>query len=541
MTPLQPGDRVAHNISLTRLLGQGGMGQVWVGQHETLDTEVAVKFISADLAERDPSLVGRFKREASLAAKIKSPHVVQMLDYGLMNGVVPYIVMEKLEGETLGKYLARERTLGLRNLALLLSQSGKALDMAHQRGVIHRDIKPDNLFLLDSGYEIFVKVLDFGIAKSTKVTAQPTLVTDSSTVAGTPQFMSPEQLLSTKNVTHQTDLWAMGVIAYCALTGRCPFDGETLAGLTLAICMEPFAPPSGVVAGLGPAVDAWFERALAKDPAERFADGATLSGAFEQAIEAPLAGAEHGTLPLARTVADPRRVGFAQPVPAAAGHAPPTRAGHPPPPDAPLAELSDRGATEMGIGTASGAGQPPAQQVSAPARTLLSTGAEPAFAPSAQPQTFHGSATSTRAPKRAGRVGFVVAGVVLLAMGGVGLWQLGVVAGRNSAVSAPATIPSVTPALSHTAASVSRGPAEPAGESSDTSALASASASPMMSASAATADALAVPTAQTVGVVRESPRAAPPPPPPPRKPADCITRPFDRDANGDFIPREDCL
>ncbi|MBI4701237.1 MAG: serine/threonine protein kinase, partial [Deltaproteobacteria bacterium] len=224
----KPGTMVTPKVRLARPLGAGGMGSVWVADHLALEVEVAVKLISAEALQRDPGLAERFKREAAVAAKIKSPHVVQMHDHGLTDDGTPYIVMELLAGESLRERLERCERLSPRETGLMLAQVAEVLSTAHAMGVVHRDLKPDNVFLVCSGYEIFVKVLDFGIAKHQGPAAgRPLTRTDA--VMGTPEYMSPEQLLSAKAVDHRADLWALGVVVYEALTGWRPFHGETQA------------------------------------------------------------------------------------------------------------------------------------------------------------------------------------------------------------------------------------------------------------------------------------------------------------------------
>lgn len=263
------GTRVTDNVTLTRLLGEGGMGRVWLAHHESLDVDVAVKFVSPELADKDPGVLERFKREASLAAKIKSPHVVKIFDHGVTDGM-PYIVMEQLDGETLGAKLDRGDRFTLRETGLIVSQVGQVLSEAHALGVVHRDIKPDNVFMIESGYELFVKVLDFGIAKETEVPATAEL-TSSGAIVGTPEYMSPERLLSTGSADARADLWALAVLAYHVLAGEVPFKGATLPALSISICGGRFGPPSDSRDDISDAVDAWFERAFNPVAEDRFA------------------------------------------------------------------------------------------------------------------------------------------------------------------------------------------------------------------------------------------------------------------------------
>ncbi len=280
---------VTDNVRLVRLLGRGGMASVWVAEHLVLQTEVAVKFISPELVKKTPSMLERFKREASAAAKIKSPHVVQTFDSGVMDDGTPYIVMELLEGESLGDQLERVGTLKVEQTTAILAQVAKALAAAHELGVIHRDIKPDNIFLTYPSDELLVKVLDFGIAKQDDLSEYDSQ-TQTGALIGTPQYMSPEQVLNAKEVDRLADLWAVAVVAYEALTGQMPFIGDTLGLLILAINEAQFTLPSKLpevsdeVAASG--LDGWFETAFARDPTDRFSSVKQLSEAFAVAIGA---------------------------------------------------------------------------------------------------------------------------------------------------------------------------------------------------------------------------------------------------------------
>ncbi len=290
---LEVGVHVTPNIRLKRPLGEGGMASVWVAEHLSLGIEVAVKFIAPELMNDAPELVARFNREATAIAKIRSPHVVQVLDHGQMGDGTPYIVMELLEGEDLGMRLDRVGVLPMAQVAEIVAQVAKALTRAHATGIIHRDIKPDNLFIVRSedDEELFVKVLDFGIAKHLKKTSR-SVVTTTGTMVGTPAYMSPEQILSGKDVDERADLWSLGVVAYHALTGDVPFQGTTLGALCVAIARGFYEPPSYVQRTLPTAVDGWMKRALAALPAERFQSPKELSDAFREAVANDPAAAE---------------------------------------------------------------------------------------------------------------------------------------------------------------------------------------------------------------------------------------------------------
>jgi serine/threonine-protein kinase len=281
---LEPGEQITPTLRLVRPLGKGGMGAVWVADHLALGTQVAVKFMAAAYAQ-NAGLVQRFQREAVAAAQIKSPHVAQVFDHGVMASGEPYIVMELLEGEDLGQRVRRAGPLSVGELVPVVAQVAKALTRAHQLGIVHRDIKPDNVFLVSIDGELLVKILDFGIAKHA-AEGLPGM-TSTGAMLGTPLYMSPEQLLSSKAVDFRSDLWSLGVVGYHALTGRVPFAGETIGSISVAVHAGVYAPASSVRSGVSGAVDAWIARALCRDPAGRFGSARELAEALEQAAREP--------------------------------------------------------------------------------------------------------------------------------------------------------------------------------------------------------------------------------------------------------------
>jgi serine/threonine-protein kinase len=274
---LAAGTMVTPNVRLVRMLGEGGMGSVWVADHLSLNTQVAVKFISAEILDAHPVVRERFNREASLSAQIKSPHVVQTFDHGMVDDSIPYIVMELLDGESLGDRLERVGTLSLDETVAVVEQASRALSKAHRLAIVHRDIKPDNLFLTTDADDddIYLKVLDFGVAKQTGV--ELASVTTTGTMVGTPEYMSPEQALSAKDVDEQADLWALAVVAYRCLTGTVPFTGETLGSLCVAIAHGDFAPAGELCDDLPTTIDEWFARALNTNRKQRFASARQLA------------------------------------------------------------------------------------------------------------------------------------------------------------------------------------------------------------------------------------------------------------------------
>jgi serine/threonine protein kinase len=280
---------VTPSLQLVRLLAEGGMGHVWVANHLALDIQVAVKFVRAQVARQDPAISDRFHREAQAAARINSPHVVQIFDHGSTIDGTEYIVMELLEGETLARRLSVAGPLDVHGALRVAEQTADVLEKAHALGILHRDIKPDNLFLTDLGQPPFVKVLDFGLAKFDVPGGKELTVTG--TLLGTPAYMSPEQLRESKHATELGDLWALAVTLYKTLTGRLPFEAATTAAVLFAVCASDFAPLARYRTGLPEALNAWFAIALAKDPARRFRSAREFSSSFAEALGLVDAGA----------------------------------------------------------------------------------------------------------------------------------------------------------------------------------------------------------------------------------------------------------
>ena len=258
-------------------LGRGGMGAVWVAEHIELGMHVAVKFIDPRFAE-DERARKRFKREARAAAALQGSNVVQVFDYGIADGD-PYIVMELLEGETLGDRLARETQLTVEETLEVVLQAGRALGRAHEQGIVHRDLKPENIFLANDGSGFSVKLLDFGVAKLLGEHALSDVVTQPGNLLGTLNYMSPEQLRGSLGVNARTDVWAFGVVTFECLTGELPIARPSTPELIAAICNEPFPAPSSV-AEVPPGFDAWFAHTTQKDPANREVSMAQLTRDF---------------------------------------------------------------------------------------------------------------------------------------------------------------------------------------------------------------------------------------------------------------------
>jgi serine/threonine-protein kinase len=291
---LAPGVVVAEKYRLERLLKAGGMGSVWVAHHTTLETEVAIKFMTRKVDTRASLLdesdapsdsaamsLKRFEREAKAAAKIRSSNVVQILDHGI-DRRVPYIVMELLRGEDLAARLKRARRMHVAEVARIITPVARALGRAHKEGLVHRDLKPENIFLAQENDQEVPKILDFGVAKSLQISGGGAV--DGNTIegvlVGTPQYMSPEQATGQKHVDARSDVWSLGVIVFKMLTGRAPFQPNTVLEAVVQICSAPIPAASSIMPDLSPEVDAFFETALARDPDRRFQSPMDLATAL---------------------------------------------------------------------------------------------------------------------------------------------------------------------------------------------------------------------------------------------------------------------
>jgi eukaryotic-like serine/threonine-protein kinase len=282
--PLSEAMVIAGKYRLERELASGGMGAVWVARHLALEEHVAIKFMAGSLAWTDDARA-RFAREAQVAAQLRGPHVVEVLDCGV-DGDLPYLVMELLHGEHLGDRLRREIRLPLATVASITAQVARALTRAHRAAIVHRDLKPANLFLADVDGEEVVKVLDFGIAKA--LSAPATQVTHGDVLMGSPQYMAPEQARGSKAIDHRADLWSLAAILFRALTGVPAFEGSSAVDVIVQICTAKTPVPSLVTHDLPADLDAFFLRALDRDPVRRFASARDMAeelGAIARAAE----------------------------------------------------------------------------------------------------------------------------------------------------------------------------------------------------------------------------------------------------------------
>lgn len=278
---LAPGQVIADKYRIERVLGEGGMGYVIAAHHLKLDQRVALKFLKPE-ALKHAHVVQRFAREARAAAKIRGEHVARVIDVGDLPNGAPYIVMEYLDGEDLGQRLHQRGPLPVEEAVSYLLQACEALAEAHAAGIVHRDLKPPNLFLArTAGRTVTLKVLDFGISKALDETQEGGRnLTSTSMIMGTPHYMSPEQLRSSRDVDQRSDIWALGVVLFELLSGEVPFEGENATAVITSIVTDE--PRSLLELRADVPREIWpvLLRCLAKPRAERFSSVLELARAL---------------------------------------------------------------------------------------------------------------------------------------------------------------------------------------------------------------------------------------------------------------------
>jgi len=338
-----PGDVIGGKYRIVRLIGDGGMGTVYEAHHEFLETSVALKFLHADLAKR-AGLGSRFLQEARVSARIRSPHVTHVTDVDQTADGSPYLVMELLHGEPLQQAMDRLGKLPPEQAVDFALQILSGLESAHAIGVVHRDLKPDNVFIVPGTGGPLLKLIDFGIAKLRASTEFQKGLTRAGVIMGTPEYMAPEQLFAAENVDHRADLYSLGVILFEMLTGRRPADGDEVEQIVAAVVSGNVRHLADLEPRLPPGLVAIVERALRPDREERFASALEMRSAL-----APFGGglSHTGRPPMSSEPAPhvasanaPLQTGLAQafePVPGV----PKTL-----PPDANAAMLAEKGGTQ---------------------------------------------------------------------------------------------------------------------------------------------------------------------------------------------------
>ncbi len=264
---------------LRRRLGAGGMGEVWAAWHRGLKREVALKVLRAP--EGDAQAALRFEREVSAMTELAHPNTVRVFDYGVTDDGITYYAMELLRGENLVELVSREGALPAERAVYLVEQAARALAEAHARSMVHRDVKPENLFVTDAGGERdFVKVLDFGIVRRAADQGDASL-TKTGAIAGTPAYIAPE-VTRGEEPTAAVDVYALGAVLYFLVAGRAPFEGASAMALLLAHLTEPVTPLSALGVAVPADVEALVMRCLEKSPDARPADAMELATLLAQ-------------------------------------------------------------------------------------------------------------------------------------------------------------------------------------------------------------------------------------------------------------------
>ncbi len=284
-----PGSLINGKYRLGRQLGEGGMGSIYEARHEFLGTEVALKFLHPALSSR-PHVVARFVQEARVSANIKSPHVVTVIDVDQSPEGLAFLVMELLHGEPLSGRLAREPILPVGLTVSVALQVLLALELAHGLGVVHRDMKPENVFLTDApgatgatNDGLLVKILDFGIAKLRTLGEVRAQLTRPGVVMGTPEYMAPEQVFAADAVDARADLYALGAMCFEMLAGRRPVQGDDARAIAAQVMSNGAPRLDAVVPGLPPSICDVVAIALSAKPTDRFSSATAMRQALVHA------------------------------------------------------------------------------------------------------------------------------------------------------------------------------------------------------------------------------------------------------------------
>jgi len=274
------------NYRAIALLGEGGMGEVYLAEHPGIGRQVAVKVLRTELGH-DDQVLARFINEARAANAIRHPNIIEILDSGVTDNGLSYLVMELLRGESLSARIKRKGKLPPQEAVVIANQTASALGAAHAKGIVHRDLKPDNLFVVvddaNPGHE-HVKVLDFGIAKLQPNVSSGLVKTRTGALLGTPIYMSPEQCLGTKEVDWRSDIYSLGAILYEMLTGQPPFVSEGFGALLNMHLNQPPRPPCQIEPAISPGLDSAVLKMLAKKPEDRYQSMAEVQSALAAAV-----------------------------------------------------------------------------------------------------------------------------------------------------------------------------------------------------------------------------------------------------------------
>ena len=302
---VSPGDLVSGKYRLLRQLGRGGMGSVWAARNELTDRDFAIKFLLPELAQNRDAL-HRFFLEARACGQIKHPAVVAVYDMGQAEDGTPYLVMELMEGEGLDHRLARSGAFRPGEAAAFVAFIARGLEEAHVRGLVHRDLKPGNVFFaIDDRGDVVPKVLDFGVSKATALADPKFVRTNTGAVLGSPAYMSPEQARGDEDIDGRSDVWSLGVILYETLTGRPPFEGANYNQLMVNILMERHTPAIELNPAIGAELSELIDQTLHKDRDKRIRTARELAERLEH-IATRITGTPYpGMVPRGRSITPP--------------------------------------------------------------------------------------------------------------------------------------------------------------------------------------------------------------------------------------------
>ncbi len=303
---LAVGDVLDGKYELVRLLGEGGMGAVWEAKNRTVGRVVAIKCLLPHAAA-SAMIVARFEQEARAATAIGNEHIVEVFDMGRLASGAPYMVMERLQGCDLEQLISRDGPLTLAHASALIGQICDGLAAAHARGIVHRDMKPLNVFVTSrSDRAEFIKLLDFGISKVRgEIGSATDGMTRTGVAMGTPYYMPPEQAQGRRDLDHRADIYAVGAILYEMITGDMPLDADSTAELLARILRDRPVPPTAIRPELPAAIDDVVMRALEKDPRDRYQNVQDLAAALQAVATTSAEAAEAATL-VSATLADPQ-------------------------------------------------------------------------------------------------------------------------------------------------------------------------------------------------------------------------------------------